>query len=154
MHFLVHRLFVGALFYFCTLFQKLLHTLEKSAVSVDFFILYKINERFCSFSISFSLLSICKLRLLDIFTFVKSICPHFAQTRYDMNSRRVSDISSASAHIESFMTYREFVRIHIDDFKLCLKSFYHILKKKATLQKRRIANLDLASYFVHNILEV
>ncbi len=46
-------------------------------------------------------LSICKLRLLDIFTFVKSICFRFAQTRYDMNSHRVSDISSCLQHIES-----------------------------------------------------
>ena len=43
-----------------------------------------------------------------------------------MNSRRASDISSATAHIESFMTYREFAGIHIDDFKHYLKSLYPI----------------------------
>ncbi len=52
-------------------------------------------------------MSICKLRLLDIFTFVKSICSRFAQTRYDINLVAKGNISSASAHIESFMTYRK-----------------------------------------------
>ena len=47
-------------------------------------------------------LSICKLKFARYFYFVKSICFPFGQTRYDMNSRRASDISSAK-HISSHL---------------------------------------------------
>ena len=52
-------------------------------------------------------LSICKLRLLDIFVITKSIYFRYAQTRYDINLVAVrqhiepSGISSALAHIEN-----------------------------------------------------
>ena len=57
-------------------------------------------------------MSICKLKFARYFYFVKSICFPFGQTRYDMNSRCVSNISSRQAYrVRS--TYREFARIHI-----------------------------------------
>ena len=75
------------------------------------------------------------------FCFTKSICFFWQfvnrpyKTQYNMNSSCVSDTHTpkgyieCEAHIESYMTYREFTRIHIDDFKLSLKSLYHILCK-------------------------
>ena len=52
-------------------------------------------------------LSICKLRLLDIFVITKSICFRYAQTRYDINLvaiatyRVACNISSLLRHIEN-----------------------------------------------------
>ena len=62
-----------------------------------------------------SFLSICKLRLLDIFTIVKSICFPFGQTRYDMNSRCRKATYRAVRHIECeahIENSSEFISMH------------------------------------------
>ena len=48
----------------------------------------------------YCILSICNLRLLDIFVITKSICSRFAQTRYDIN------LVAVRQHIECVSTYR------------------------------------------------